>query len=216
MRRLRDNKNIIIQPADKGSATVILNTEDYITEAMRQLSNTEYCRKVATDFTPDHENQINQCINELVDNGDLKEDIGKLLKATDSRTPIFDMLPKVHKPNNPGRPVVSSINSHTEKLSAYLDEFLRPLAEKLPSHIKDTTDFIKRLRELGRVPLKSCILATLDVSSLYTNIDTNEGLTIVEEEFEKAGRNIPSAKTLHWTSTPRLRPYTGLRLIHPI
>ena len=105
------------------------------------------------------------------------------------------MLPKVHKPNNPGRPVVSSVNSHTEKLSAYVDEFLRPLAEKLPSHIKDTTDFTKRLRELGRVP-ENCILATLDVSSLYTNIDTKEGLTIVEEEFEKAGRNNPSAKTL--------------------
>ena len=110
---------------------------------------------------------LNICINELIDNGDLREDIGKLLKATDSRTPIFDMLPKVHKPNNPGRPVVSSVNSRTEKLSAYVNEFLRPLAEKLPSRIKDTTDFIKRLRELGRVP-ENCILATLDVSSLYT------------------------------------------------
>ena len=119
---------------------------------MRQLSNTEYHRKVAKDFSPYHENQINQCINKLVDNGDIKEDIGKLIKAIDSRTPIFYMLSKVHKPNNPGRLVVSTINSHAEKLSAYVDEFLRPLAEKLPSHIKDTTDFIKRLRELGRVP----------------------------------------------------------------
>ena len=31
---------------------------------------------------------------------------------------------------------------------------------------------------------------------LVTNIDTNEGLTIVEEEFEKAGRENPSGKTL--------------------
>ena len=105
------------------------------------------------------------------------------------------MLPKVHKPNNPGRPVVSSINSHTEKLSAYVDEVLRPLPDKLPSHIKDTTDFIKRSCELRRVT-KNCILATLDVSSLHTNIDTNEGLTIVEEEFEKAVWNNPSAKTV--------------------
>ncbi|KAK2552411.1 hypothetical protein P5673_026493 [Acropora cervicornis] len=183
--RLHDNKNIIIKPAHKGGATVILNTENYITEAIRQLSNTEYYRKVAKDYTPDHENQIKQCINKLVDNGDL----GKLPKATDSRAQIFYMLPKVHKPNNPGRPVVSSINSHMEKLSAYMDQFLRPLAEKLLPHIKDTTDLIKRLPE-------NCILATLDVSSLYTNIDTNEGLTIVEDEFEKAGRNNPSAKTL--------------------
>ena len=46
LRRLRDSKNIIIKPADKGGATVILNTEDYITEAMRQLSNAEYYKKV--------------------------------------------------------------------------------------------------------------------------------------------------------------------------
>lgn len=53
------------------------------------------------------------------------------------------MLLKIHKVNNPGRPVVSSVNSHTEKLSAYVNEFLRPIAEKLPSYIQDTTHFIK-------------------------------------------------------------------------
>ena len=87
LRRLRDNKNITIKLADKGGATVILNTEDYITEAMRQLSNTEYYRKVAKDFTPGHENHINQCINELVDNGGLKEDMRKLLKANRFKNP---------------------------------------------------------------------------------------------------------------------------------
>ena len=76
-----------------------------------------------------------------------------------------------------------------------MDEFLRPLAEALPSHIRDTTDFISRLRNLGKLP-ESCILVTLDVSSLYTNIDTDEGLAIVVEELEKTGRNRPSAKTL--------------------
>ena len=82
------------------------------------------------------------------------------------------MLPKIHKPNNPGRPLISSVNSHTEKLSAYVDEFLRPLAQALPSHIRDTTDFIIRLKNLGRVPENS-ILATLDVSSLYQRIPTH-------------------------------------------
>lgn len=195
LNRLRNNKDIIIKPADKGGATVIQNTSDYITEAMRQLSNEEYYKRVENDLTSEHEQLINQCINNMIDNGDLEKDIGQLLRSTDSRTPIFYMLPKIHKPNNPGRPVVSSVNSHTEKLSAYVDEFLRPLAEKLPSHIRDTTGFIKRLRRLGKVP-ENCILCTLDVSSLYTNIDTDEGLTIVEEELEKAGQNQPSAKTL--------------------
>ena len=68
-----------------------------------------------------------------------------------------------------------------------MDEFLRPLAEKLPSHIRDTTDFITRLKKL---------FVTLDVSSLYTNIDTDTGLTIVKEELGKNGPSYPLAKTL--------------------
>ena len=180
LKRLSNNKDIqetivswdiIIKPADKGGATVILNTGDYITEAMRQLNNEEYYKRVEEDLTSLHEQLINQCISDLINNGNLDMDTGQLLRPANSRTPIFYMLPKIHKPNNPGRPVISSVNSHTEKLSAYVDEFLRPLAQALPSHIRDTTDFIIRLKKLGRVPENS-ILATLEVSSLYTNIDT--------------------------------------------
>lgn len=75
-----------------------------------------------------------------------------------------------------------------EKLSAYVDEFLRPLAQAPPSHIRDTTDFTTRLKNLGRVPENS-ILTTLDVSSLYTNIDTDDGLAIIEEKLVRS--NLP-------------------------
>ena len=193
LKRLSNNKDIT-KPADEGGATVILNTVDYITEAMRQLNNEEYYRRVEEDLTLQHEQSINQSISDLINNGDLYMDTGQLLRPENSRTPIFHMLPKIHKPNNLGRPVISSVNSHTEKLSAYVDEFLRPLAQALPSHIRDTTDFIIRLKNLGRVPENS-ILATLHVSSLYTNIDTDGGLAIIEEELAKTGQIKPSAKT---------------------
>lgn len=161
---------------------------------MRQVNNNENYKKLE-DLTSQLERLINQCINDVINSGDLNMDTGNSLRPTNSRTPIFYMLPKIHKPNNPGGPVVSYVNSHTEKLSAYVDEFLRPLAGALQSHIRDTTDFIIRLTNLGRVP-KDCILVTLDVPSLYTNIDTNEGLTIIEEELAKTGQIQPSAKTL--------------------
>ena len=155
---------------------------DYVEEAKRQLDNEIYYKKIESDLTSEHEQLINQCIDTYKNNGELEEKIAKLLKPVKSRTPIFYMLPKIHKVNNPGRPVVSSVNSHTEKLSAYVDEFLRPLAEKLQSYIRDTSDFITELRVLGQLPAR-CYLATLDVSSLYTNIDIDEGLTIVEGEL---------------------------------
>ena len=114
LKRLSNNRDIIIKPADKGGATVIVNTKDYITEAMWQLSNEEYYKKAEKDLTLDQEQLINQYIDELISNGDLERGTGQLLKPTNSRTPIFYMLPKIHKANNPGRSVVSSVNSHTE------------------------------------------------------------------------------------------------------
>ena len=152
--RLSNNKEIVIKPADKGGATVILNAIDYVEEPKRQLDNEIYYKKIESDLTSEHEQLINQCIDTYKNNGELEEEIAKLLKPVKSRTPIFYMLPKIHKVNNPGRPVVSSVNSHTEKLSAYVDEFLRPLAEKLQSYIRDTSDFITQLRVLGQLPAK--------------------------------------------------------------
>ena len=132
-------------------------------------------KRVERDFTPEHK----QLIDTLMDDGELEGEGAKLLRPAQSRTPIFYMLPKIHKVNYPGRPVVSSVNSHTEKLSAYVDDFFRPIAEKLPSYIQDTTHFTKRIRALGKLPEKR-YLATLNVSSLCTNIDTDEELTIVD------------------------------------
>ena len=52
------------------------------------------------------------------------------------------MLPKIHKQNNPGRPIVNGIGSIREKISAYVDQQIRHLVLKIPSYLKDTTHFI--------------------------------------------------------------------------
>ena len=42
---LKNNENIIIKPADKGSAIVILDKQSYINEGQRQLHNTQFCEE---------------------------------------------------------------------------------------------------------------------------------------------------------------------------
>ena len=66
------------------------------------------------------------------------------------------------------RPIVSSCNSITERISQFVDRWLQPYVKKLPSYLKDTSDFLK-LIETTKLPDK-CLLASIDVSSLYTNI----------------------------------------------
>ena len=50
----------------------------------------------------------------------------KHLVVTTLRTTRFYMLPKIHKPNNPGRPIVPACCCPTENISAYLDEVMLP------------------------------------------------------------------------------------------
>ena len=50
----RRNTDIVIKPADKGSAIVVQNREDYIQEGYRQLQDPNYYREVPTDLTALH------------------------------------------------------------------------------------------------------------------------------------------------------------------
>ena len=71
------------------------------------------------------------------------------------------------------RPIVSSCESITEKISQFVDKWLQPYVKSLPSYVKDTTEFINPI-ERTKLPTHSK-LASIDVSSLYTNIPHNEG-----------------------------------------
>ena len=113
---------------------------------------------------------------------DIKK-IGSSLTKDDARAPRFYLLPKIHEKNNPGRPVVSSIDSPSSNIFNYVDFHLQPIVQSLKSYIKDTTDFINKLDALIDIP-KDLYLVTLDVKSLYTNIPYTEGIQAFANALE--------------------------------
>ena len=66
----------------------------------------------------------------------------------------FHLLPKIHKRlhNVPGRPVISNNGYNTENISSFLDHHLQLLAQVIKSYIKDTNEFLKKLRSLPKLP----------------------------------------------------------------
>ena len=87
------------------------------------------------------------------------------------------LLPKIHKGKipPPARPILSSNGSPTEKMSQFVDHFLKQCSTSHRSYIKDTSHFIQKLQAIGKLPPNS-ILATFDVTSLYTNIPNQDGI----------------------------------------
>jgi hypothetical protein len=69
------------------------------------------------------------------------------------------LLPKIHKENKPGRPIESANGHPTEKISEFIDFHLLSFVENLPSHIIDTTDYLKKMENL--TDYSSCHLNNL-------------------------------------------------------
>ena len=181
---LRANKNIIIKRADKGGRIVLWPREMYLAEAQKQLTDEQYYSNIPKDHTPNVAFEIETFLTFLYTKKLITEQCYEFLQPQHTvRTPVFYLLPKIHKQGTPGRPIISGCNSPTESLSKYLNHYLKPIVQTSPSYIKDTTHFLKIIHGLGEMP-KNTILATLDVKSLYTNIPHQEGIQYCLEAIE--------------------------------
>ena len=94
-------------------------------------------------------------------------------------------MPKIHKADVPGRPIISGCNGPTARLSEYADHFLKPLMNHIKSYVKDSMIFLRRIFSLNDKLPDNTILLTIDVKSLCTNIPNDEGIKASMEVLEK-------------------------------
>ena len=183
---LKNDTSIVIKPADKGAAIVIINRSDYLKEGYKQLTDTKFYKHVEEDLSQKHMNEIALRIESMFQDGEIDETVKLYLAGKTCRTARFYLLPKIHKQIRPppGRPVVAGIGSPTEKISQFVDHFLNPISMKVKSYIRDTNDFLHKLKVLEEFE-EGTLLVTMDVTSLYTNIPNNEGLRASMQALEK-------------------------------
>ena len=192
MKQISERGDIIITKADKGGAVVIVDVKDYIKEAERQLHNTENYRKLQEDPTATNMKLVNDKIETFKKQRLINEKVPEGLKINDPKTLKFYLRPKIHQEGNPGRAVVSSVNCHIANISKYVDYYLQPVVNEIPSYVKDTQDFLKNLEKVKYIPQES-LLVTLDVKSLYANIPNNEG---IKKSYEKYKEKTVSTKVI--------------------
>ena len=97
--------------------------------------------------------------------------------------PKFYGLPKIHKPDIPLRPIVSSCGSVTYGVAKELAKILKPLVGKSPHHINSTQDFVEQVKHITLAP-GEC-LWSYDVSSLFTSVPIDPVLNIIKNLLEK-------------------------------
>ena len=186
----------MIKSSNKDSTVVGWHREDYIKETEKQLGDEQIYEEISNEAAPLLET-INEVIAKIRKRGDLKRDNLDYFVMKDPKFARFYLLPKIHKRlhNVPGRPVISNSGYYTENISSFLDHHLQPLAQAVKSYIKDTNEFLKKLRSLPKLP-DGIILCTMDVVGLYPNIPHEEGLSALRKRLETRKEKYVSTDTI--------------------
>jgi hypothetical protein len=156
---------------------VILPTHQYETKLHNFIHNNDFHTGII-DLTPTFQNQIRTTIRQgqaLIP----KECRWKNINMNPSAPSIKGLI-KMHKPDQPFRPVVNWRNARAYKLSRLFTDKINHLAP-LPHtfNIKNTQELLKDLKDTPMLPHYK--FASLDITNPHTNIPVLETRVILAD-----------------------------------
>ena len=123
---LRKEKSIMILPTDKGKATVIMDTGEYEQKVITMLSD-DKTWEIEKDPTPKYKRKLVSIIKKLKEEDKITDEQYKYLYPTEENVPRMYCTPKIHKPDNPLRPIVDYTGCIGYNVSRSLVDLLAPI-----------------------------------------------------------------------------------------
>uniref|UniRef100_A0A5S6R5A3 Reverse transcriptase domain-containing protein n=1 Tax=Trichuris muris TaxID=70415 RepID=A0A5S6R5A3_TRIMR len=204
LKELKARDDIVITKADKGNVTVVLAKDEYVNKVNRLLSEDSY-QAIDGDPTELCRSSLLQLLTSFIEetkDDDLQKIARWLRFSNEVISPELYCLPKIHKPEVPFRPVVSSTNSVTSKLARFLSKVIQPLTGQRSSHVANSIHF---RTDLKRVNLEADdIMVSYDVKDLFTSIPVEHTLQLTLNLLEH---------DVNLTNRTKLNPFHLIQLI---
>ena len=178
---LKQNKDLVIREADKGSCIVIQDKSSYISEGKQHLSDDSTYRRTSNNKTVWIAHKANWALRHHKHVGQLSSHLHNKLKVDVKtvRTQELYFLRKVHKSPHGLRPICSGSSGPTEKLSGYICSKLTPHLEDITSLVSNSQQVVLAVERLDLSANKDVLLVSLDVQSLYPSIPQGAGIEMV-------------------------------------
>ena len=129
LERLKTDNHIVILPADKGCATVVMDETDYFYKMDALVNDKQTYEELKRDPTPALQRKLDNKILTLKKTDAIDTQRYYRLRCSVPQPPKLYGLPKLHKPGIPMRPIVSFCGSPTYQLSKHLTTILQPLTD---------------------------------------------------------------------------------------
>ena len=184
LRRLRNDKDIVILPADKGRVTVVMEKKDYTDKMDSLVNDKQTYEPLKRDPTPALQRRLNGKLLDLKKTETIDIQLYYRLRCRVPQSAKLYGLPKLHKPNIPMRPIVSFCGSPTYQLSKHLTNILKPLTDKSRHKLQSTDNFIDAIKTI-QIP-NDHKLVSFDVKSLFTSIPLQLALDCTKTAINKS------------------------------
>ncbi|KFD46687.1 hypothetical protein M513_12455 [Trichuris suis] len=184
LKDIKKDKNIIITRADKGNAVVVLNRNTY-TSNVKQLLVTGSYKPIKVDPTDNVRKRLKTKLTRYAE--ETKEEqllhFAKFLKySSNTKCPELYCLPKIHKPGNPFRPIVSSTSDWEQnQFEVYLQTHSKTgRSHESKINYENTKARYKtsRLQERTIIENAECV-GTLNESSSQADEKTDENRSAI-------------------------------------
>ena len=155
-------KDLKIVPADKGNATVVMANSQYQQKMEEHLNSGTYSL-LKKNPTESLSRKLDAVLKKLLKEDKISKSFNDNSRVLHPRAPQIYGLPKIHKPGNPIRPIVSFYNTPLSALHRKLSEVLKPLTLS-DIRLKNSEDFLNKFR--AHTDPEYSYYCSLDVKSL--------------------------------------------------
>ncbi|XP_046558813.1 uncharacterized protein LOC124267868 [Haliotis rubra] len=181
IKQLKQDPDIVIAPADKGKATVVLDKDHFNTMVDNLLDDTATYKKINKDPTTKLNRQHKSTLKLLHDKFELSTDLYRKLSVSHPQPPYARATVKIHKNPVKTRLLVCSRDTVFYNTAQHLTKVLAPLGKSANSFINDSTDFCSKIRDISNPgPIIS-----YDVVDLFTNVPREEALQALRHRIDK-------------------------------
>jgi len=191
LKDLSSNPNLVITKPDKGNGVVLLDKQSYIDKMHTILNDRSKFCLISEEWIKllfRQEDRVNRFIDGLSKGGIISDEERSRLRVSGSKPGIMYGLPKIHKRNVPLRPILSTIGTSNYDISKFLVNLLSPICNSEYS-IKDSFSFA---REISQFRNDNYVMASFDVSSLFTSIPISETIEIILSKLYSSDQSVYS------------------------
>lgn len=166
--------------ADKGNSIVILDKTDYQNRINTSISEGSY-QEIKRNPLRKMNEETRKHITKLSEVFDKK--LKWKLPESNPNVPKVYGLPKIHKPGNKMRLIMSNIGAPNYKLAKWLVSEIATLNLEPGKSVKNSFKAAEILSNIELDPGE--ILVSFDVTSLYPSVPVNEAIQCLENELHK-------------------------------